>query len=37
VSGARAQDAQAGQIRSFRITRLDPANKKIDLDLAKNA
>jgi small subunit ribosomal protein S1 len=35
VSSARAQDAQAGQIRSFRIARLDPAAKKIELELAK--
>jgi small subunit ribosomal protein S1 len=37
VSSARAQDAQAGQIRSFRIARLDAAAKKIELDLAKKA
>ena len=30
----RADDLQAGQIRSFRITRLEPASKKIELELA---
>src|SRR4029077_16086068 len=36
VSSARA-DAQAGQVRSFRIARLDPAAKKIELEPAKKA
>jgi len=30
----RADDLQAGQIRSFRITKLEPASKKIELELA---
>ncbi|MGC2695890.1 MAG: 30S ribosomal protein S1 [Candidatus Angelobacter sp.] len=29
--------AQAGQIRSFRIAKLDPSSKKIELELAKKA
>lgn len=29
--------AQAGQIRSFRIARLDPASKRIELELAKKS
>src|SRR5579859_394908 len=33
VSGKR-EPARAGQIRSFRIVRLDPAQKKIELELA---
>jgi small subunit ribosomal protein S1 len=33
----KAQSAQAGQIRSFRITRLDAAAKKIELELVKKA
>jgi small subunit ribosomal protein S1 len=31
---SRKEPARAGQIRSFRIARLDPAAKKIELDLA---
>ena len=31
---ARPETARAGQVRSFRIVRLDPANKKIELELA---
>ena len=31
---ARPEPARAGQIRSFRITRLDQANKKIEIELA---
>ena len=31
---ARAEPAKAGQIRSFRITKLDQANKKIEVELA---
>jgi small subunit ribosomal protein S1 len=31
---ARPEPAKAGQIRSFRITKLDPANKKIEVELA---
>jgi small subunit ribosomal protein S1 len=35
LSGAaQAQGLRAGEIRSFRITALDPAKKKIDLELA---
>lgn len=30
----RADDLQAGQIRSFRITKLEPSSKKIELELA---
>jgi len=33
-SAPRPEPARAGQIRSFRIAKLDPAAKKIDLDLA---
>jgi small subunit ribosomal protein S1 len=33
-AAARPEGARAGQIRSFRITRLDPETKKIDLELA---
>ncbi len=33
-SAPRAEPARAGQIRSFRIAKLDPAAKKIDLELA---
>ena len=33
----KAGGAQAGQIRSFRIVRLDGASKKIELELAKKA
>jgi small subunit ribosomal protein S1 len=31
---ARREPAKAGQIRSFRITKLDQANKKIEVELA---
>lgn len=30
----KAEPARAGQVRSFRITKLDPASKKIELELA---
>jgi len=33
-TAARLEPAKAGQVRSFRLTRLDPANKKIELELA---
>jgi small subunit ribosomal protein S1 len=33
-STVKREPAQAGQIRSFRIVRLDPAQKKIELELA---
>jgi small subunit ribosomal protein S1 len=32
---ARPDASSAGQVRSFRISRLDPATKKIELELAK--
>jgi small subunit ribosomal protein S1 len=32
--GGKNEAARSGQIRSFRITRLDPATKRIELDLA---
>jgi small subunit ribosomal protein S1 len=32
--GAKREPARAGQVRSFRITRLDPGNKKIEVELA---
>jgi small subunit ribosomal protein S1 len=32
--GGGKSEARSGQIRSFRITKLDPATKKIDLELA---
>jgi len=32
--GGKGESARSGQIRSFRITKLDPATKKIELDLA---
>jgi small subunit ribosomal protein S1 len=32
--GAKTERARAGQVRSFRIVKLDPATKKIELDLA---
>jgi small subunit ribosomal protein S1 len=32
-AAARSEPARAGQIRSFRVVRLDPANKKIELEL----
>jgi small subunit ribosomal protein S1 len=31
---SKLEPARAGQIRSFRVVRLDPANKKIELELA---
>jgi hypothetical protein len=31
---SKHEAARTGQIRKFRITRLDPAAKKIDLELA---
>jgi small subunit ribosomal protein S1 len=35
ASGAPKTEAiRAGQVRSFRIAKLDPATKKIDLELA---
>jgi small subunit ribosomal protein S1 len=34
ASPARREPARAGQIRSFRITRLDPEKKRIELELA---
>jgi len=33
-AASRLEPARAGQIRSFRVVRLDPANKKIELELA---
>jgi len=33
-SGGKSETARSGQIRSFRITRLDAATKKIELELA---
>jgi small subunit ribosomal protein S1 len=33
-SGGKGEAARSGQIRSFRITKLDPATKKIELELA---
>jgi small subunit ribosomal protein S1 len=33
-STARIEPARAGQIRSFKLTKLDPASKKIELELA---
>ncbi|MBI2818074.1 MAG: S1 RNA-binding domain-containing protein [Acidobacteria bacterium] len=33
-SGVKSEDRRAGQIRSFRITKLDPETKKIELELA---
>jgi hypothetical protein len=32
---SKREVARAGQVRSFRITQLDPAAKKIDLELAE--
>jgi small subunit ribosomal protein S1 len=32
--GGKTEAARSGQIRSFRITKLDPATKKIELELA---
>ena len=34
VSQAANSDLAAGQVRSFRVTKLDPATKKIDVELA---
>ena len=34
VGGGKPEPARAGQIRKFRITKLDPAAKKIELELA---
>jgi small subunit ribosomal protein S1 len=34
TAGGKSEAARSGQIRSFRITKLDPAAKKIELDLA---
>jgi small subunit ribosomal protein S1 len=34
-TAAKPDASSAGQIRSFRIARLDPAAKKIELELAK--
>jgi hypothetical protein len=34
TASAAPEAARAGQIRSFRILRLDPANKRIELELA---
>jgi small subunit ribosomal protein S1 len=33
-SSGKREPARSGQIRSFRILRLDPAQKKIELELA---
>jgi small subunit ribosomal protein S1 len=33
-SGAKPEPVRAGQIRSFRIVKLDAAGKKIELELA---
>jgi small subunit ribosomal protein S1 len=33
--GTKREAAQTGQIRSFRIAKLDPAAKKIELELAE--
>ena len=34
TSTARPEAARAGQVRSFKVTKLDPATKKIELELA---
>jgi small subunit ribosomal protein S1 len=34
AKSGRPEPAKAGQIRSFRITKLDQANKKIEVELA---
>ena len=34
AAGPRREPARAGQIRSFRIVKMDPAGKKIELELA---
>jgi small subunit ribosomal protein S1 len=31
--GSKGEDVRSGQIRSFRIGKLDPATKKIELEL----
>jgi small subunit ribosomal protein S1 len=36
-TAAKPDASSAGQIRSFRISKLDPASKKIELELAKKA
>jgi small subunit ribosomal protein S1 len=33
-SGVKTESLQSGQVRSFRITKIDPATKKIELELA---
>ncbi len=37
AGGTKTQSAEAGQVRSFRIARLDAAAKKIELELVKKA
>jgi small subunit ribosomal protein S1 len=37
VGASTPEAVRAGQIRSFRITKLDPAAKRIELELAKPA
>jgi small subunit ribosomal protein S1 len=34
-TAAKPDASSTGQIRSFRISKLDPASKKIELELAK--
>ena len=34
ASGSKAEPVRAGQVRNFRITKLDPAAKKIELELS---
>ena len=34
ASNAKPEPVKAGQVRSFRITQLDPPNKKIEVELA---
>jgi len=34
AEGAKPEPVRAGQIRKFRIVKLDPAAKKIELELA---
>ena len=34
-AGSKREPARSGQIRSFRIVKLDPAQKKIELELTK--
>jgi small subunit ribosomal protein S1 len=31
---SKVEPARAGQVRSFRITKIDPTSKKIELELA---